>query len=123
MRSFNQMLVAVALALAALTFLPTAANAGALTICTDNQVCIYLDDDWSGLLDIPRSAGGGIRNVNAGDNDEMDSWENNTTTNAAWYWDANGNGRCVNMVAEGRDDDINVFDSDELSSWRTDRGC
>jgi hypothetical protein len=115
--------VATVFAASALLLSPGFASAGNPALCAANRACIYLDDDWSGLIDIPRAPGGGIRNVNAGDNDEMDSWENRTSTRAAWYHNANGGGDCVNMNANSEDDDINVFDSDELSSWRTNRGC
>lgn len=53
----------------------------------------------------------------------MDSWENRTSTKSAWYYNADGKGSCVNMNARSEDDNINVFDSDELTSWRTNRGC
>jgi hypothetical protein len=101
---------------------PAAAHAGNPDLCKASKACIYADDDFSALIDSPRDAGGGVRNVNAGDDNRMDSWENRTSTKSAWYHNANGGGDCVNMNATSEDDDINVFDSDELSSWRTNLG-
>lgn len=110
---------------AALLAVPGPAQAGNDNYCpwTIEKVCIYANNNWVGLLDSPRWPDGGIRNVPARDDDKMDSWENDTRTNASWYHDANGRGDCVTMSAGYEDDNINVFDSDELSSWRTDRGC
>ncbi|GAB4107421.1 hypothetical protein GCM10028790_64400 [Micromonospora taraxaci] len=100
-----------------------AAVAGNPNLCADYNACIYASDNFIGLIDIPRAKGGGLRNVKSADNDKMDSWENRTVNHAAWYHDANGGGDCVLMHYRYEDDDINVFDSDELTSWRTDRGC
>lgn len=102
---------------------PGGASAGNPALCQANRACIYMDNDFSGLIDIPRPPGEGVRTVNAGDNDKMDSWENRTGTRAAWYDDAHGAGDCTNMNANTEDNNINVFASDELTSWRTDRGC
>lgn len=39
------------------------------------------------------------------------------------YDDQSGGGDCHNMNARSEDNNISVFDSDDLSSWRTNRGC
>ncbi len=109
----------------ALSVAPEAAQAGNPNYCPDliRKSCIYANNNFVGLLDSPRLPGGGIRNVPSSDRDKMDSWENRTGTHAAWYHNANGGGDCVLMHWGSEDANINVFDSDELSSWRTDRGC
>ena len=46
-----------------------------------------------------RRAGLGIMNVSSKNNDIMSSYENKSGTNARWYHDADGKGRCVTMLA------------------------
>lgn len=53
----------------------------------------------------------------------MDSWENKTAIDAAWYYDANGGGNCREMDSGSEDGNVNVFNSDELTSWKTNGGC
>ena len=53
----------------------------------------------------------------------MDSWGNRTTTNAAGYGSANGSGDCQTFGAGERDDNVSTFNSDEVSSWKTNGGC
>jgi hypothetical protein len=43
----------------------------------------------------------------------MSSYENKSGTNARWYHDADGKGRCVTMLAYRSDNDINTWDDDE----------
>ncbi|MFI9643580.1 peptidase inhibitor family I36 protein [Micromonospora sp. NPDC051925] len=121
MRISKVLLAGAVIAAGGLAF-PAAASAGNPAFCGSNLVCIYDGNNWVGFLG-SRGPGGGIENVSAAANDHMDSWENRTSTNAAWYYDHDGGGACVNMSKLSEDDNINVFDSDELSSWRTDRGC
>jgi len=90
--------------------------------CPKNKVCIFDGNDYSGLLD-SRRPGGRLRNVSSAASDGMDSWINQTKKNAAWYHDINGKGNCHDMKRMSRDPNINFFASDELSSWKTNRGC
>ncbi|GAE75610.1 hypothetical protein JCM18918_1326 [Cutibacterium acnes JCM 18918] len=53
----------------------------------------------------------------------MSSYENKSGTNARWYHDADGKGRCVTMLAYRSDNDINTWDDDELTSWATNGSC
>ncbi|MEU8258657.1 peptidase inhibitor family I36 protein [Micromonospora inaquosa] len=101
---------------------PAAASAGNPSLCGSDLVCIYDGNSWVGFLG-SRGPGGGLANVSASANDHMDSWENRTNTNAAWYYDHDGGGHCRTMAKLTEDDNVNVLNSDELSSWRTDRGC
>ncbi|GAB4107422.1 hypothetical protein GCM10028790_64410 [Micromonospora taraxaci] len=119
----NALAAAATLGIVALFVVPGVAAAGNPGVCKSNKMCIYNDNDFSGLIDIPRDPGGGIRTVSSKDNDKMDSWENRTSSRGSWYYDANGGGDCVRMTENSEDNNINVFDSDELTSWRTDRGC
>ena len=97
--------------------------ASAMTDCGGTyNICIYDNNDWSGQLG-RRAPGGGVVNVSGTANDRMDSWTNGSGTNSAWYYDANGTGNCTTMAAHSSDPNINVFASDELTSWRTNRGC
>lgn len=90
--------------------------------CGANRVCIYKHNDFVTKMG-ERAPGNGTINVTAVANDEMSSWKNLTNTNASWFHDAGGEGRCVTMPQARSDNDINSYDDDELSSWRTSRGC
>lgn len=109
--------------LAGTTVLAAGASVGASEpLCLKNRVCIFDGTDYAGLLG-SRRPGLGLMNVSSTANDKMDSWKNQTGRNAAWYHDVDGDDRCVNMKRRSRDPNINFYDSDELSSWRTNRGC
>lgn len=99
----------------------TTADAGS-NLCDPNRVCIYTDHSFSGLLGT-RGSGGGLRNVTEGSNDKTSSWENKTRRNAAWYYGANGTGTCRNMPAGRELHWVGASDNDQLTSWRTNRGC
>ncbi|WP_345526383.1 peptidase inhibitor family I36 protein [Nocardioides endophyticus] len=92
--------------------------------CASNRACIFDDNNFQDRIG-SRAAEGGRVDVSSGNNDRMDSWKNNTGTNAAWYYnfvDENSD-NCRNMPKNDSDGNVGVFNSDELSSWRTDRGC
>jgi hypothetical protein len=101
---------------------PGVAQAGNDDFCAQEQVCIYDGNDWVGFLE-SRPPGLRVENTWTWAEDHMDSWENRTGKPAAWYHDRKGKGRCVDMAAHHEDANINVRDSDELSSWRTDGSC
>lgn len=100
--------------------LPGAAQAG--EFCNANWVRIFDGNDFSGIIG-ERGSNGGVVNIPGTFNDKMDSWKNLTDLDAAWYYNANSRGKCNETDSHSQDSDINVFDSDELSSWRTDEGC
>jgi len=109
--------------LAGTTMLAAGAAASATEpLCQRNRVCIFDGNDFAGLLGA-RRPGGRLKNVSSTANDKTDSWKNRTRRNAAWYHDRGGEGDCTRMKRRSEDPNINFFDSDELSSWRTNRGC
>lgn len=89
---------------------------------SSNNVCIYADNDYVGEIG-DRSPGSGVVNVAANYNDTMDSWWNESNSDARWYYNANGTGTCNNLNASSRDANIGVFPSDELTSWATNGAC
>lgn len=90
--------------------------------CGANRVCLYLNADFTGKF-AERAPGGPVVNVSATYDNQMSSWRNLTNTDAAWYEDANGRGRCVTMGARTSDSSIDWSQDDELSSWKTSGGC
>lgn len=92
------------------------------TYCSSGRVCLFDYNDYVGPLGW-RNAGNPLENISAGNNDKMASWENHTSTNAAWYRDANGSGPCHNMMAGTRFAAEPLLDRDTASSWKTTRGC
>ncbi len=97
------------------------AEAGS-NLCASNRVCVYVDANFSGLMGT-RSPGGALVNVSSLNNDKMSSWENKTGTNAAFYYGVNGTGTCVTMKAGYEHHYVGAGANDQMSSWRTDRGC
>lgn len=100
---------------------PTVAFAGS-NLCPSNMVCLYDHAGFSGLLGY-RAAGQSTMNVSTPSNDRMTSWENKSSSNAAWYSDANGSGKCHTMAARSENAEVGWWDKDTLSSWRTNGGC
>lgn len=92
------------------------------SLCPAKQVCLYQDNNYSSLLGY-RAAGYALMNVTAASNDKMSSWENKSASDARWYHDANGGGKCVNMLSGKSDNDINFLDDNTLSSWATNGHC
>lgn len=90
--------------------------------CQSSRVCIYDDNDFKAILGA-RGPGLGLRTVSADANDKTDSWKNRTSRSAAWYYDKGGKGKCTTMGPVSSEDNLGWQPSDELSSWRTNRGC
>lgn len=108
-----------------LTALVTAPGiAVAVNGCDYNRVCLFDDNNFVNRIG-NRPAGEPRENLGSDKNDRTDSWDNNTRTDAAWYynftWENADN--CRNMPALREDANLGVFNSDEASSWRTNRGC
>ena len=90
--------------------------------CGGNLVCIFDHANYGGFLG-SRGSGIGLMNVSRNANDKTSSWINNTWSNAAWYHDANGQGKCHTMTQQSRNNYVGFWNNDRLSSWRTNRGC
>lgn len=59
-------------------------------------------------------------------NNEMDSWANRSSGSSAGYDDPTPDGDddgCQTWSAVSNDNNVSPFNSDEVSSWRTNRGC
>jgi hypothetical protein len=110
----------VAVLVAATVTAPTAAVAGS-SACPANNICIYNHADWVSLL-ARRAPFGGLWNVPSAINDKTSSWENKTLADAAWYVDANGQGRCRSM-ANRSEENFTWYDNDVLTSWRANGPC
>lgn len=116
--------VAGALTLAALgggAAFAASASAGSAD-CVGARMCIYTNSNYSGLL-ASRVGGGGILNLIAEDDNRMDSWENKTAYNGAWYDDRNGGGTCNTMSAGRFNADVGFFSRNGMSSWRSNGAC
>lgn len=61
--------------------------------------------------------GFGIMNVSGKNNDIMLLYENKLGINVCWYYDVDGKGCCVIMFVYWLDNDINIWDDDELILW------
>lgn len=90
--------------------------------CPSNEVCLWGNNDFLWFI-AHRSSGGGVAALTGEANNQMDSWGNRSTRNAAGYGNSNGTGDCQTFAAGSRDNNVAWFNSDEVSSWRTDRGC
>jgi hypothetical protein len=94
----------------------------AFSECDANRSCMWGNNDFVFLIG-ERAPGGGLVNLTGDRNDQMDSWGNRTTTNSAGFGNANGGGDCQTFTAGQRDNDVAFFNSDEVSSWKTNGGC
>jgi hypothetical protein len=114
--------IGVVAAIGAVGIMPGLAQA--VNGCEPNRVCIFDENNFLDRMGM-RPAGEGRKDVSAANNDRTDSWKNNTGTNAAWYYNFTYENadNCRNMPAHDQDSNLGVFNSDELSSWRTNRGC
>jgi len=110
--------IAVAIAIGTST---TPAHAGS-ELCPSSRVCIYVDENFIGLLGY-RSAGGGLVNLSSGAINKMSSWENLTSTDASWYTEFSGVGDCRTMGAGLEKALVVTGYNDRMKSWRTDHGC
>ena len=97
------------------------AQAGS-NLCPSSKICIYVHEDYVGLLGY-RGAGGGLLNLSEGARNEMSSWENKTSTTASWFTGLNGTGSCRTMLANSQKALVVFEFNDEMESWRTDQGC
>ena len=97
------------------------AEAGS-SLCPANMVCTYVDKNFSGLMGY-RAGGGGLLNVTSLNDNKMSSWENRSSSNAAWYYGLNGTGKCLNMLAGYEFHYVQDVDNDQMSSWKTNGKC
>jgi hypothetical protein len=112
-------------AIASLACAGALASAGAqasFSQCNANRSCLWGNNDFVFLIG-ERPPGGGLVNLTGDANNEMDSWGNRTTTNSSGYGSAGGSGDCQTFGAGQRDNNVAFFNSDEVSSWRTNAGC
>jgi Peptidase inhibitor family I36 len=100
---------------------PVVADAGSAS-CPASKICLYADNNFKAFMGF-RSAGQGISNISVNNEDALDSWENKSSTNAAWYKNLDGKGTCRTMLAKKEDNNISFLDSDTASSWKTDGAC
>jgi peptidase inhibitor family I36 len=115
-----------AFAVAAVALTAAAATTGAeatFSDCDPNRSCLWGNNDYIWMLS-ERAAGGGLQSFNGQDrNNQMDSWGNRTSTNSAGYDSTSGTGDCQTFKFGSNDNNVAFNNSDEVSSWRTNRGC
>lgn len=90
--------------------------------CDANRVCMWGNNDFLWLIG-ERAPNGGLVALTGDANDQMDSWGNRTVVNAAGHEHSNGTGDCQTFQAGQSDNNVAFFNSDEVSSWRTNHGC
>lgn len=90
--------------------------------CGGNRVCLWGNNDFRWLIG-QRSPGYGWLNLSGDRDDEMDSWANRTGTTSAAYSNYDGHGECQVLWRYSSDDNVAPWNSDQVSSWRTNGGC
>lgn len=103
----------------------TAVAASAYTPPPDCQgstwVCIYKNANYDSRLGY-RTVPFALQNMSTGTGgaaNELSSYANTSTSNAAWYDKINGAGTCYNMGARTKVDEYGVFDRDRAESWKS----
>lgn len=112
-----------AVVVAGLAMTPTLGAQAAWSDCPSAKVCLWQNNDYSGDFLGWRSAGGGLLDISPVNDNRTSSWGNRSTTNAAFYQLAGGEGFCVPMPATSQNPDLADAFNDKASSWRTNRGC
>jgi len=113
--------IAGAILAAGLLLAPTSAQAGS-GLCAASRACIYDQQGFVALLQ-SRLGGNGSINVVSSINDLTSSWENKTTSNAAWWTEAFSSGTCRTMPSGTELGYVGGSANDRLTSWRTNGGC
>lgn len=96
-----------------------------LSQCTSTDTCIWGNNDFKWYLG-SRNDGLGVGTLSGEANNEMDSWANRSSGSSAGYDDPTPDGDddgCQTWSAVSNDNNVSPFNSDEVSSWRTNRGC
>ena len=106
-------------------FLTTpSSSSAALSDCTGlSSTCLWANNDF-GVYITGKTSNLGVSNLTASQEDRMDSWQNKSALyNSAGYSGLSGNGDCQTFAKGQNDNNVNPFNSDEVSSYRTNRGC
>ncbi|MFE6866752.1 peptidase inhibitor family I36 protein [Kitasatospora sp. NPDC057692] len=84
--------------------------------CNGGWVCLYRDDDYKGGGYFQNQQGGSWNLSDQGFNDQTNSWYNNSSVDAKWFYDANlkGTSRCMNNNSSNHS--LSIADYDEASS-------
>jgi len=94
-----------------------------LSQCDTGNLCMWGNNDYDWLIG-ERAGNGGTVNLPSDVNDEMDSWANTSSTySGCMYGDANGGGDKQTMRRVSRDNNVASWNSDEVSSWKTNGSC
>lgn len=97
----------------------------ALSQCTGTLMCIWGNNDFAYAL-ASKGDGQTLSRLYGGDDNEMDSWANRAPGNASGFDDPTPDGTndgCMTFAAVSNDNNVAPWNSDILSSWRTNRGC
>ena len=99
-------------AIAAQAFTPPPDCTGSL------QVCIYKDANYVNQLGY-RNVPFALQNISVANRNQLSSYANNSSSNAAWYSEVNGAGTCYNMPTKSKVDAYGLFDRDQAESWKS----
>ncbi|WP_197087947.1 peptidase inhibitor family I36 protein [Micromonospora sp. HK10] len=99
-------------------------SSASLTECASNHMCMWKNNNFSGLIGDRNHGDANIQNLPSSVNDEMDSWANRSASYAGcMFADAGGGGDRQTMARNSKDDNVNPANSDEVTSWRTANAC
>jgi len=98
------------------------ANAG-FEDCDPGKMCMWGNNDYKWRIGM-KPVDQPIDNLSGDKDNEMDSWANRSEEwNGCMFTGYDGVGEEQLMESNGQDDNVNPWNSDEVSSWRTRRGC
>lgn len=112
----------IVLVLVGMTLGTARVTQAAFSDCYSGRVCMWGNNDFQWLIG-NRSAGYGVVNLYGDANNQMESWANRTGTHAAGYDGFDGYSNCQTFSKGGNDNNVAPWKADDVSSWRTDRGC
>lgn len=116
--------VAAAMVVGAGLFAAPGVAGASLSECDSNNMCMWGNNDYKWLIGERDHGLTSWSNLSGDKNNEMDSWANRS---ASWTGcmagSTGGDGDRQTMAKNSSDNNVAVFNSDEVSSWRTANGC
>lgn len=94
-----------------------------LAQCSGNNTCLWGNNDFDFYL-TGKGENLGYSNLTSAQNDRMDSWANRSVSfSSCGRSNANGSGDGQTFARNSNDSNVNTFDSDEVSSYKTNGAC
>lgn len=100
-----------------------AVSQAALSQCNGSNTCLWGNNGFDWFL-TGKAEGQGYSNLTSATDNRMDSWANRSVNfSACGRTNINGGGDGQTFQRNSNDDNVNPWNSDEVSSYRTNGSC